>query len=265
MYEFANVSPDQAFGRKILSKPEKGNSETKSSPSGEQENLVVFQSGLPLRWTVDGPAVPEMTKARLRTLSVKRKLDILIAFAGIFFLAPLLIAVALAIKLTSKGPALFKQQRVGRDLIPFEIFKFRTMFVELSDCAGVEQVKLRDYRVTRLGRFLRRHSIDELPQLFNVVVGDMSIVGPRPHPVGTLAAGRDYRELVPHYDQRHAMRPGLSGWAQANGYRGPTNEPEKARARIDHDIAYIQNASIALDVKIILMTLWREFTVASGF
>jgi lipopolysaccharide/colanic/teichoic acid biosynthesis glycosyltransferase len=118
--------------------------------------------------------------------------------------------------------------------------------------------------VTPVGRFLRRTSLDELPQLVNVIVGDMSLVGPRPHVEGMLAAGVDYAELVPYYNLRHVMRPGLSGWAQANGLRGPTDSAEAARARIDHDVAYIQNFSIWLDLKIIWLTLVKEFVTGSG-
>jgi lipopolysaccharide/colanic/teichoic acid biosynthesis glycosyltransferase len=144
------------------------------------------------------------------------------------------------------------------------MLKFRTMFVDAGDASGIVQTTANDSRVTPLGRFLRAKSIDELPQLFNVLVGDMSIVGPRPHVEGMLAGGRPYEELVPYYRLRHHMRPGLSGWAQANGLRGPTTDAAVAKARIDHDLAYIQNFSLMLDAEIIVLTIKREFFTGTG-
>jgi lipopolysaccharide/colanic/teichoic acid biosynthesis glycosyltransferase len=144
------------------------------------------------------------------------------------------------------------------------MLKFRTMYDDHADPTGQAQTRPDDERITPVGRLLRRTSIDELPQLINVITGDMSLVGPRPHVAGMLAAGIDYAELVPYYNLRHTMRPGLSGWAQANGLRGPTDSAEIARARIDHDIAYIQNFSIWLDLKIIWLTLVKEFVTGSG-
>ena len=118
--------------------------------------------------------------------------------------------------------------------------------------------------MTRIGRFLRNTSIDELPQLWNILCGDMAVIGPRPMVLGQRAAGADYREVVPYYDYRHRVRPGLSGWAQANGLRGSTEDLAAARRRIDHDCAYVQNFSLLLDLRIILKTIATEFLVGSG-
>jgi polysaccharide biosynthesis protein PslA len=179
-------------------------------------------------------------------------------------LLPLLLLVALAIRVTSEGPALLRQKRTGLDGTTFEIFKFRSMYVEKGDPTGVTQTVAMDSRVTPIGRFLRRNNIDELPQLLNVLRGEMSIVGPRPHVPQMLAAGVAYDQLVPYYAMRHQMKPGLTGWAQANGLRGPTDNALKARSRVNHDIAYIQNFSVLLDLRIILRTLARELIGGSG-
>lgn len=144
------------------------------------------------------------------------------------------------------------------------MYKFRTMYRHLGDAAGIAQAKAGDQRVTPIGRFLRKRSIDELPQLLNVLRGEMSIVGPRPHPIGMLAAGQKYNQFVPYYSFRLVMRPGLSGWAQCNGLRGPTDAPDLARARIDHDVAYVQNFTTMLDAKVILRTLLRETLSGTG-
>lgn len=196
---------------------------------------------------------------------VKRAMDVMLSALALIALSPLLLFVALVIKVTSPGPVLFIQQRPGRHGRLFPMLKFRTMFTHLGDKLGKQQTVRGDNRVTPIGRLLRKTSIDELPQLINVLIGHMSIIGPRPHPVVMFAAGRPYEELVPYYEMRLAMRPGLSGWAQVNGFRGPTDRPELAFGRINHDVAYIQNFSIGLDVKIIVATIRHEFLVGSGF
>lgn len=195
----------------------------------------------------------------------KRAFDVAVAGLALLFFAPLLAAIAIAIKLTSRGPVLFFQYRYGYRNRRFKIYKFRSMRVDACDTAGVKQAVQGDSRVTWIGRILRKTSLDEIPQLFNVIKGDMSLVGPRPHVPGMLAAERLYEDLVPYYFQRHTARPGITGLAQVNGCRGSTAEPGLAISRIDYDLAYIENWSLRLDVVIILRTIRREFLSGSGF
>lgn len=210
-----------------------------------------------------GHGVSGLAGLRSRDLQ-KRCFDLVVALALIVALAPGMALIALAIRLTSPGPILFRQKRYGFQSRQFEILKFRTMFVADTDQSGVKQTRENDPRVTPLGRFLRRSSLDELPQLFNVVKGDMSLVGPRPHVPGMLAGGMLYEELVPYYFERHRMRPGITGLAQVNGFRGSTEDPVLAKARIDHDLAYADHWSLDLDLRIIARTAYREFVKGSG-
>ncbi|KKB12061.1 exopolysaccharide biosynthesis protein [Devosia geojensis] len=204
------------------------------------------------------------SRDRIRQLALKRLFDIAVALAALMVLAPLFCLVAVAIRLGSRGPVFFRQTREGYEGRAFRMFKFRTMHVEDCDVSGVSQTIEGDPRVTAVGRFLRRTSIDELPQLINVVLGDMSIVGPRPHVSGMMAGGMLYTQLVPYYSARLDMLPGITGWAQANGLRGTTQDSAVAKARIDYDIAYIQNFSLMLDLRIIWMTFRREFISGTG-
>lgn len=197
-------------------------------------------------------------------LAVKRGMDLVLAGLALFLLLPLLLMVAIAIRVTSPGPALFVQWRPGRGGRLFPMLKFRTMHIHLADASGVRQTVDGDRRVTRFGAWLRRTSVDELPQLLNILAGHMSLVGPRPHPAGMLAAGKPYEALVPYYHLRLDVRPGLSGWAQVNSYRGPTSDAADAIARIEHDLAYIQNFSLRLDIRIIIETIHREFMSGTG-
>jgi polysaccharide biosynthesis protein PslA len=197
-------------------------------------------------------------------LMAKRAFDIVASLLAILALAPLLLIAAVLVVTTSRGPVFFRQEREGLFGMPFHAFKFRTMRVDQCDLSGVNQTVQDDPRITPIGKFLRRTSIDELPQLLNVLLGEMSLVGPRPHVANMQAGGMGYRELVPYYDQRLAMVPGLTGWAQANGLRGPTHRADLARARVDHDLAYIQNFSFWLDLKIIWLTIRREFLNGGG-
>jgi len=169
------------------------------------------------------------------------------------------------IRLDSRGPALFRQTRWGRNGIKIEVLKFRTMRSEMCDQSGVNQTTENDPRLTRVGRILRKTNLDELPQLLNVVRGDMSLVGPRCHAVNMLAAGQLYEQLVPAYHLRHAVRPGITGLAQMRGLRGPTVRPSKARARIACDLHYVENFSLWLDTKIILRTVINELKGGAGF
>lgn len=231
-------------------------------PWRENRAAGPLQSGLAM--TAPALGLLSMDRPRRLHLAGKRVFDVLVAVAALLLLGPLLIGLALAIKATSKGPVLFRQAREGHFGRPFMALKFRTMAATRCDRTGLMQTAANDQRVTALGRVMRRTSLDELPQLFNVLWGDMSLVGPRPHVSGMLAGGMSYRDLVPYYDYRLIMRPGLTGWAQANGWRGPTDRAENAMARIDHDVAYIQNFSLWLDLRIVWQTLRREFLSGTG-
>ncbi len=221
-------------------------------------------SGLALAISDGIPVVPDDTVARRLQLALKRGCDIVLSLAALILLSPLLIAVALIIATTSRGKVLFRQKRDGLNGRTIEVYKFRSMYEDRGDLSGVAQTVKDDPRVTPIGRVIRRTSIDELPQLFNILRGDMSVIGPRPHPIGMRASGMRYDELVPYYHLRHVVKPGLSGWAQANGYRGPTDDAMLAARRIEHDLAYVQHFSLWLDLRIILMTLKSEFLQGSG-
>jgi lipopolysaccharide/colanic/teichoic acid biosynthesis glycosyltransferase len=195
----------------------------------------------------------------------KRIFDVSAASAALLFFAPLLIAIAVAIKATSRGPVLFFQYRYGYRNRRFKIYKFRTMRTDAGDARGVRQTVQGDTRVTSIGRILRKTSLDEIPQLINVIKGDMSLVGPRPHVPGMLAAELLYEDLVPYYFQRHTARPGITGLAQVSGCRGSTAESEPAISRIDYDLHYIERWSLRLDIMIIIRTIRKEFLSGSGF
>ena len=166
-----------------------------------------------------------------------------------------MLLIAAAIKLDSKGPVLFKQKRYGFNNNLIEVWKFRSMRDETTNQNWEVQTIKNDPRVTRVGEFLRRSSLDELPQLFNVLFGDMSIVGPRPHAVATKAEGQPFEEVIDHYAARHKVKPGMTGWAQVNGWRGETDTVEKIRKRVEHDLYYIDNWSIWFDSAIIFRTI----------
>jgi|SRR5690349_5145243 len=194
----------------------------------------------------------------------KRSFDIIVAAFALFVLLPGILAIAVTIKLTSRGPVLFRQRRYGLNNKMFEIYKFRTMYSDKCDQTGVTQTCTADQRVTPIGKVLRRLSLDELPQLLNVLKGDMSLVGPRPHVPGMLAAGVAYEILVPSYFERHRVRPGVTGLAQARGFRGSTVDAALAKARIDLDLMYIQEWSFLLDLRIIIETARVEFLKLGG-
>ncbi|MDE2181434.1 MAG: exopolysaccharide biosynthesis polyprenyl glycosylphosphotransferase [Alphaproteobacteria bacterium] len=186
---------------------------------------------------------------------IKRAIDIAASAAAILFLSPLLITVAIAVKLDSPGPALFCQTRTGYRGRVFRILKFRTMTV-LEDGPVVPQASRNDRRVTKFGAWLRRSSIDELPQLFNVLKGDMSLVGPRPHAVAHDVL---YEREIVNYSLRQHVLPGITGWAQVNGWRGGTSRVDDMRKRIEHDIWYVRHCSLLLDLQIMARTLFEIF------
>lgn len=187
--------------------------------------------------------------------SLKRAMDVSVAAVLLVCLAPLLLAVAAIVRLDSPGPVLFRQRRLGLNGQPFDIFKFRTMHV-LENGDDVRQAEENDARVTRAGRFLRSSSLDELPQLFNVLVGEMSLVGPRPHAV---AHDKYFAALIEGYEQRQCVKPGITGLAQVSGLRGPTPTAEAMRRRVDVDLSYVRNARLALDLVILLRTPLEMF------
>jgi len=181
--------------------------------------------------------------------------DQLLAWGLVIALSPVLAAIAVAIKLDSSGPIFFTQEREGFNDRRFRVFKFRSMSVDGCDTDDIRQATEADPRVTRVGAFLRRSSLDELPQLFNVISGDMSLVGPRPHAPSTKAGQRLFREVVSTYASRHRVKPGITGWAQVNGWRGPTDTDEKLEKRLEHDLYYIDNWSVTFDFRILVRTL----------
>lgn len=185
----------------------------------------------------------------------KRAMDLVLAGVGLVLISPLVLLIAIAIAVTSPGPILFVQDRYGLDGQRFRIFKFRTMrVVEPGDQPGLRQATRDDPRITPLGRFLRRWSLDELPQLLNVIRGEMSLVGPRPHAVDH---NEQYRRLIPGYMQRHSFKPGITGLAQVEGWRGETIDLQDMARRIDADLRYQRDWSLSLDVKILIMTFLR--------
>jgi Undecaprenyl-phosphate glucose phosphotransferase len=185
---------------------------------------------------------------------VKSLVDRIIALAAIIALSPVMLAVAAAVKLESKGPAIFKQKRFGFNNQLVEVFKFRSMYTDMSDAAAAKLVTKDDPRVTRVGRIIRKTSLDELPQLFNVLIGTLSLVGPRPHATQAKAAGSLYNEVVDGYFARHKVKPGITGWAQINGWRGETDTHEKIEQRVKHDLEYINRWSIWFDLYILAKT-----------
>ena len=182
--------------------------------------------------------------------------DRILATLILILASPLMVLIALAVKLSSPGPVFFRQKRHGWDGKPIKIYKFRTMVLHAEPLGCVTQCHRYDVRLTRIGAFLRRTSLDELPQFINVLQGRMSIVGPRPH---ALEHNEQYKELIDTYMQRHKVKPGITGWAQVNGWRGETDTLEKMKKRVEYDLHYISNWSLWLDLKIIFLTLFRGF------
>ena len=183
---------------------------------------------------------------------MKRVMDIFGAIVAIILFSPFMLVAAIGIKLTSKGPLIFKQERVGLHNRPFKMYKFRTMEVQKEEEEKKGWTKKNDPRVTKIGKILRKTSIDEMPQFFNVLKGDMSLVGPRPERPLFV---EKFREEIPRYMIKHQVRPGLTGWAQVNGYRGDTS----IRKRIEYDLYYIENWTMGFDLKILFLTFFKGF------
>jgi Undecaprenyl-phosphate glucose phosphotransferase len=184
----------------------------------------------------------------------KRAFDIVFSLIGILAFSPVMLAVAIAIKYDSKGPVFFKQKRHGFNNEEINVLKFRSMFTEMCDPTAIKAVTKGDPRVTKVGRIIRKTSLDELPQFFNVLRGDLSLVGPRPHAVSGQTRDKLYHEVVEGYFARHRVKPGVTGWAQINGWRGEVDTDEKIRSRTEYDLFYIENWSLWFDLKILLLT-----------
>ncbi|MGE5149700.1 MAG: undecaprenyl-phosphate glucose phosphotransferase [Rhodospirillaceae bacterium] len=191
--------------------------------------------------------------------------DRVLGAAILALISPLLVAIAIMIKLDSPGPVFFRQKRYGFNNRLIEVFKFRSMYTHMTDHNAEQLTRRGDPRITRLGAFLRRTSLDELPQFINVVRGEMSIVGPRPHALSAKAGALLYQDAVKYYDARHRVKPGITGWAQVNGWRGETDTVEQIRKRVEHDLYYIEHWSILLDLKIIVRTIVGGFTGHHAF
>lgn len=192
---------------------------------------------------------------------VKRWSDVLLALVILMMIFPLMVLIAIAVKLSSPGPVIFKQRRYGLDGKEIVVYKFRSMSVT-EDGARVVQATVNDSRVTPVGRFLRKASLDELPQFINVLQGHMSIVGPRPHAV---THNETYRKLIKGYMVRHKVKPGITGWAQINGFRGETSTVESMKQRIDYDLEYLKVWSLRLDIEIIVKTIGQVFKDSKAY
>jgi Undecaprenyl-phosphate glucose phosphotransferase len=190
-----------------------------------------------------------------RRASAKRVQDLVLGMPALIATLPIMATIALAIRFDSRGPIFFRQRRHGFNNEEIVVWKFRTMRHEAADACAERQVSANDDRVTRVGRFLRTTSLDELPQLFNVIAGDMSLVGPRPHAIGMKTGGFESEQLVADYAHRHRIKPGMTGWAAMNGSRGPLHQPEDVTRRVELDVSYIERQSVWLDLQIMAMTI----------
>jgi polysaccharide biosynthesis protein PslA len=222
------------------------------------EPKLTCVAGLPLLTVVTRPL-------RASDAIIKAIEDWVVGFGLLLLFLPIMAIITLAIRLDSPGPILFRQPRHGCNNRVIYVYKFRTMFHAATDLTGGQQTARDDDRVTRVGRFLRRSSLDELPQLFNVLLGNMSVVGPRPHPIGMRTEEKLCQEIVSGYAQRHKMKPGITGWAQIHGWRGATETGYQLRKRVEHDIYYVESWSLWLDIKILLLTAFKGFRSPNAF
>jgi putative colanic acid biosynthesis UDP-glucose lipid carrier transferase len=213
---------------------------------------------------VAGFPVMSLSATRMEGMNelVKEIVDKVLAFLILLLVSPLMVLIAIGVKLSSPGPVFFRQRRLGAGGEEISVVKFRSMVVHTEEIGQVSQARRGDARVTPFGAFLRRTSLDELPQFFNVLSGSMSIVGPRPH---AIEHNEHYKELVQKYMLRHKVKPGITGWAQINGYRGETDTLEKMAKRVEYDLHYIENWSLWLDLKIIGLTILRGFSDRSAY
>jgi polysaccharide biosynthesis protein PslA len=238
-------------------------------PADIRLTLPQIARQLPVRGTSMAGSVPLIDVAvhpiKHWHVLLKSALDRGLALVLTLLLSPLLLILALLIKLDSRGPLFFVQERFGFNNNVIRVIKFRTMYVERADPSGALHTVRGDRRITRIGRRLRAHSLDELPQLFNVLRGEMSLVGPRPHALAMKAGERLYHEVVDDYFARHRVKPGITGWAQVNGLRGEITSPEAARRRVDYDLHYIDHWSLWFDLKILLMSLKVMFVTENAF
>jgi Undecaprenyl-phosphate glucose phosphotransferase len=196
----------------------------------------------------------------------KMAFDRIVGSILLLLLSPVMLAVAIAVKLDSPGPALFKQKRYGFNNELIEVYKFRSMYADKTDANAAKLATRDDPRITRVGRFIRKTSLDELPQLINVaIMGNLSLVGPRPHALQAKAAERPYEQVVDGYFARHRVRPGITGWAQVNGWRGETDTQEKLERRIEHDLEYIENWSVLFDLYILMLTPFKLFSTENAY
>jgi polysaccharide biosynthesis protein PslA len=209
---------------------------------------ISMAAGRPVLHIADPPFSPA-------NAAVKRAEDMVLSLLLLLATAPIMLAASIAIKLESRGPVLFRQPRQGIGDAEIQVFKFRTMYAHLEDRLASSQTVRSDPRVTRVGAFLRRHSLDELPQLLNVLAGTMSLVGPRPHAPGTTAGGKSLDLVVANYMARHRVKPGITGWAQVSGCRGNLDTVEKVVRRVQYDLEYIDKWSVLFDLRILARTI----------
>ncbi|MEM7463212.1 MAG: undecaprenyl-phosphate glucose phosphotransferase, partial [Pseudomonadota bacterium] len=196
---------------------------------------------------------------------MKRAFDLFFSVVAIILLFPLMVATAIAIRVESKGPVIFRQKRYGFNNEVIEVLKFRSMYNDRADPTAKQVVTKNDPRVTRVGRIIRKTSIDELPQLFNVLKGELSLVGPRPHAVNAHTANRLWDEVVDGYFARHKVKPGVTGWAQINGWRGEVDTNEKIMQRVNHDLYYIENWSLLFDLYILSITPFKLLNTENAY
>jgi putative colanic acid biosynthesis UDP-glucose lipid carrier transferase len=225
--------------------------------------ITTPSAGSSLEEVYGAPTIPVIQPPLTNTqIAVKRCFDLVVSVLAICIFAPLLLLIAILIKIDSPGTILFRQERWGINSRRITVLKFRTMFFDTTPDPNVTQARQADPRVSRVGRFLRRSSLDELPQLLNVVLGEMSLVGPRPH---ASAHNELYASCVENYLRRHRLKPGITGLAQINGCRGATETVDKMQQRVEYDLQYIEHWSLLLDLKIMLKTLLVGFTHPNGY